>query len=581
MNATQNYPLLVGQQTNLYKCVVENGFSILALKGYMGLIHLEGIYDDPNGTLFRKEVYRRLKYHFQFRNQLLLFAEVGDRREYSINVYKGIKEEISFNSINNLFHTSTIDGCFIHDGRGFSDGIKIKDSTSGTFVWNTKPHKDRIVHFNKERLTLLAQTFENNNDGEGARLVSIHSESIIKALEKFNSFKSSVNDYESKISEGWHETNDLNEKIIKRDTSFPDYDKYEMIYSGPHIFVSNPLYKTPKEICTEKAHYDVIDFTSIDENFTARSNYKPGEDYLNQFPDLIKGFEVGKDDDGNTTYDRWLEYYKVGFRKMLNQAGERTLTSAILPKNSSHTNGVISAIFKDDSITIELQGMVSSIVLDFFLKTVGASNLYDNRIMALPLGIEEKYKKSLFSRTLLLNCLNRYYSNLWQENFNPEFTHDCWSVDDLRLKPFESLMHEWNWNTPLRNHFERRQALVEIDVIVAMALGLSLAELVLIYNVQFPVLQQNEDDTWYDQKGNIVFTCNKGLTGVGLDRMDWERVRNNKEGDVVTHTISKSELYKGKQITYYPPFNKCNRVEDYKLAWAHFEERFGKEVGNG
>ena len=118
---------------------------------------------------------------------------------------------------------------------------------------------------------------------------------------------------------------------------------------------------------------------------------------------------------------------------------------------------------------------------------------------------------------------------------------------------------------------------MEIDVIVAMALGLSLEELILIYNVQFPVLQQNEDDTWYDQKGNIVFTCSKGLVGVGLDRIDWERVKSNKEGDDITHTISKSELYRGKQITYYPPFTKCDRVEDYKRAWVHFEERFKKK----
>ena len=37
-----------------------------------------------------------------------------------------------------------------------------------------------------------------------------------------------------------------------------------------------------------------------------------------------------------------------------------------------------------------------------------------------------------------------------------------------------------------------------------MALGLTLDELILIYNIQFPVLQQNEDDTWYDQNGRIV-----------------------------------------------------------------------------
>ena len=126
----------------------------------------------------------------------------------------------------------------------------------------------------------------------------------------------------------------------------------------------------------------------------------------------------------------------------------------------------------------------------------------------------------------------------------------------------------------LRNWFERRQALVEIDVITAMALGLSLDELVLIYNVQFPVLNQNEDDTWYDTTGSIVFTCSKGLTGVGVDRPVWDTIKDLPAGETYLHTIEKSELYKGKQITYHAPFDKCDRVEDYKTAWEHFEQVF-------
>lgn len=292
---------------------------------------------------------------------------------------------------------------------------------------------------------------------------------------------------------------------------------------------------------------------------------------------MIKGFKTGRKDElGNDVYDNWIEYYKVGFRKMLSQTGERTLTSAILPPKSSHTSGVISIILKDTKKLIELIGLTSSITLDFFIKTVGASNLYDGRISSFPLGIEEKYKSQLFNRTLQLNCLNKYYAPLWQDNWQESFTQDSWSKNDSRLKPFATLTQEWQWSTPLRNWFERRQALVEIDVITAMALGLTLEELTLIYNVQFPVLQQNEDDTWYDTKGNIVFTCSKGLTGVGLDRPVWDTIKNLQAGETYEHTIEKSELYKGQKMTYYAPFDKCDRVEDYKVAWAHFERVFNQ-----
>ena len=89
-------------------------------------------------------------------------------------------------------------------------------------------------------------------------------------------------------------------------------------------------------------------------------------------------------------------------------------------------------------------------------------------------------------------------------------------------------------------------------------------------------MHQYEDDTYYDQEGNIVFTVNKGLVGIGLDRNKWEEVKDNKEGELVKHIIE-YELHRGTEITYYPPFEKCDRVEDYKRAWVHFEKIFAEK----
>ena len=159
------------------------------------------------------------------------------------------------------------------------------------------------------------------------------------------------------------------------------------------------------------------------------------------------------------------------------------------------------------------------------------------------------------------------------------YRDEQWSLADNRLKPFDALGPSWNHNTPLRGAFERRMALLEIDVIAAQALGLTLTDLLSVYDVQFPVFRINEDDTWYDKSGKIVFTCSKGLVGVGVDRTTWKRIKGMKEGEEYVHTIDskKSELYGGQQVTYYAPFTKCDRVEDYKRAWAFFEKRFNNE----
>ena len=60
--------------------------------------------------------------------------------------------------------------------------------------------------------------------------------------------------------------------------------------------------------------------------------------------------------------------------------------------------------------------------------------------------------------------------------------------------------------------------------------GPHLEELQTIYRIQFPVLRQNENNTWYDQKGRVVFTCSKGLTGIGFSRTEWNEIKDIKEG---------------------------------------------------
>ncbi len=561
LGASQNYYNLKGQRNNLYKCILHNSIYINSKNGFVGLIHPEGIYDDPNGQEFRKIIYKKLQYHFQFVNTLKLFSEILHWTTFSINVFRGHEVEINFYSINNLYHPSTIDGSLVHNSQDQVGGLKVKDFKTGKYEWNVKPHKNRIIFFTKETLELLSETFESGENIDCPKLVSLHTGSELISLKKIASFGNRVRDYNHFSTECWNETTAVNEKIIVRKTDYPNYENHGLILSGPHFNINQLLYKNPIINCKKPLDYDTIDLMSITDDFFSRSNYSPTNE--NDIQErLIKAFP------------KWNDTFKVIFSRMLSLTGERSLQPAIVPPKISFLNTVFGLCFEDEKLNIEMCGICSSIGVDFFIRSIGKGDFRKSSSDFMPIGIKEVYKSRLYNRVLSLNCLNKHYSPIWERNFQESFLQDNWSKNDTRLKSFSSLTKEWKWETPLRNWFERRQALVEIDVITAMALGLTLEELILIYNVQFPVLQQNEDDTWYDTKGNIVFTCSKGLTGVGLDRAEWNTIKDYKEGETYEHTIEKSELYKGKVVTCYAPFDKCDRVEDYKVAWEYFEGVF-------
>lgn len=570
------YPYINGIKTDLYMPILETSFDMASKNGYIGIVHPESLYDGNGLSSFRNEAYHRLVYHFQYQNEILLFKDVHHETTYGENIYGNRHPDVHFDSISNLFDPRTIDNCFIHDGHGPCYGIKYKGH------WNTMPHKDRIVTIDQRALSAIAKIFENNDAEEAPKLVAFQTETSMQVIEKLAEVNRHVIDFRPIITTEFNEAIQVDDGTLERIVSRPK--EGNIVLNGPHIFLSNPMYKMPRTNVKSNASYDIIDFTKIDKDFVPTTCFRPliSNDRLRNY---VKGFFVKQDDEGKPIYDCWADYYKLGISEWVGSAAERTLTGGILAPNVHHVGTIVSVTFKNYSDMVELCGLINSIPLDFYIKITGTSHIKQYRINVFPLEIDQKYKNALYSRVLLLNCLTTAYADLWHEMWNPAFTAERWSIDDPRLKPFDTLTREWQWATPLRNYFERRQALVEIDVIAAMALGLSLKDLEMIYSIQFPVLQQNEGDTWYDQKGNIVFTCSKGLTGVGCDRPEWNAIRDtvstngnsyDGNGGPYTHTIDpkKSELYGGQQVTYYPPYTRPDRIQGYRRAWAFFEKRF-------
>ena len=581
LNAVQNYPLLIGMKANLYKCFLPLAWEKNNERGFAAFVHPEGVYDDPKGGALREKLYPRLRYHFQFANERKLFPEVHHHTQFSLNVYGG-PQMVSFDTICNLYDAKSIVECYEGDVSAPIPGIKDEKGE-----WNTKGHPNRVIHVTKKELTLFAKLFDGSDEWKQAKLPSLHVKQQSEVLELFAKQKS-LGEYENEVysTTCFNETNAQNDGTLIANVQFPESAE-GALYVGAYCGLANPIAQTSRQNYKVNSDYDAVDLTQISSDYLPRAKYQRActtEEFYKRIPTTTWG-------------DKCNEYYMLTNREFVGNMSERTLVSCILPKHSTFLYTLFGIIMRDEKQMVCLNATENSIPFDFFIKILGKNHINYGVNMLLPLLPVEGNSK-LILRALLLNCLTRHYADLWRKCFDESFTIDSWAKSDTRLanSRFSSLTLEWTWATPLRTDYERRQSLVEIDVLTAMALGMTLQQLKTIYRIQFPVLQSYEADTWYDANGRIVFTNNRSLTGVGYSRPEFENagavrpttrgtaqwdgiMKNAPAGYVFSRTISDDTQPGGpveRTIEYVAPFDRCDREQDYETAWKFFEKKYGK-----
>lgn len=575
LSARQNYALLEGIPSNLFKNFILSAEWAGTPDGVVGLLHPEGVFDDPRGGRLREHLYHRLRAHFQFENQKLLFQEIGNTRKYSICIY-GPEKDCGFSHMSNLFHPCVIDQSIAGNGGPYCEGIKTDDNK-----WSLKGHRDRLVAVDSEILRMSAILFdEPGTKPLEARLPVIHAASLVKVLQKFTQQTTRLADRGGAFSATgfWDEAGRRKDATISRQTQFAG-QAVRWIVSGPQLGVANGFHQTPNTICETHRAYSRIDPLEIPDDYLPRTNYIPSGDkarYNSRLPRAEFGLKLPLTD-----------FYRVFTRRQLSQSGERTLIPSIIPPGVAHIDSVFSLAFENLKDALLVASTWSSMPFDFFVKSTGKEDFRLELAQQLPLiAGDHQSLPMLFIRTLVLNSLTGHYAALWSESWMASFVHERWAKASPRLDNgfFSSLTPQWQRNYALRTDYSRRQALIEIDVLVSMALGLTLDELCTIYRIQFPVLRQNENDTWYDRNGRIVFTCSKGLPGVGFPRkakpregepIGWEDVKDMQSGSV-SRTVTEDYLPGGprqRTIVYEAPFDRCDREEDYATAWREFERR--------
>ncbi|WP_328393715.1 Eco57I restriction-modification methylase domain-containing protein [Nocardia sp. NBC_00416] len=529
-------PVLDGLQPDMYRCFMERTWRSTAPGGIVSLIHPESHFTESRAHTLRRESYHRLRRHWQFRNELRLFTEIQHTRPYGVHIY-GAHSVIHFLHAGVLYHPDVAVRSLRHDGNGPAPGVKDPDGR-----WDTRAHAERIIEVTGAELAAWAALIdEPETPTTEARMLYPVNRASSEVLEKIAAAPRLAG-VRFQWTAGWHESADRKRGYFESRSAVPNCWA-DVILQGPHLTVATPISQQSNPTMRGGLDYSPIDLDTMPEDFIPRTNYqlaRPAPEYLTAYPHW--------DDEPSSGY------YRLAWREMCDSATVRTLHTAILPPGPAHVDAVRSLTVEDAADLASIAGTTSSLIADFLVKTMGVGHIKVSTLGKIPHLRGHVLEQHLILRTLRLNCLVREYAPLWSELFDPRWQHDSWTPGLNAHGPFGlslgDVQPNWSAHTPLRSDADRRIALIEIDAIVAVMLGITADELLTIYRTQFPVLQKYEREALYDTNGRQLPT-----------KLASEY---RKRGTLPTSDLTVDG------ITYEEPIRGVDREHDMQIAHAHF-----------
>ncbi|WP_432546136.1 DNA methyltransferase [Kineococcus sp. SYSU DK004] len=545
------YPYLSGLRPDLYRCFMSRTWRHRSSKGAVGLIHPETHFTDEKAGLLREATYKRLRQHWQFLNELYLF-DIDNHVSYGVHVYGSELDRVKFSMASSLYHPDVVPRSVHHDGSGAEPGLRNDQGE-----WELRPHNGRIFSVTDEVLTTWRDLLEDPTvPALRTRMVYVVNRaasavlSTLSALPRLNSLGPSY-------SQGWNETTDFKRGVFHVEWGAP-VGWEAAILQGPHIFVNTPMYKHPNSSMKSNRDWSLVDFERMDESALPITSYKP----------VWKPAEYGG------AYSSWStpegvrsprEYFRISWRGMASNTGERTLIPALTPPGAAHVDGVFSASFVDRPLPqlITTLGYLSTLLADFLVRIAPKSTIRAGTANRLPVLVDHPLNSLLTLRVLRMNCVTDAYSEAWRACFDAVFSRDEWANTSRagRVRAaLNAVPVNWDSLVPLRIAEDRRQAQVEIDALVGVMAGVDVEDLCTLYRTQFPVLRDYDQNVYlYDMNGRLV--PNSVLTV-------WR-----KKGDSITEAERTATNQAGNTYTYELPFVTLDREADMRQAYAVFEQR--------
>lgn len=528
-------PILGGLQPDMYRCFMERTWRSAAPGGIVSLIHPESHFTEARANILRRECYHRLRRHWQFRNELQLFSEVDHNKQYGVHVY-GADSDVRFVQASALYHPDVPVRSLRHDGDGPAPGVKDHEGR-----WDIRPHAERIIEVTETELASWAALIdESGTPAAEARMLYPVNRASAGVLEKIIAAPR-LADTGFHWTAGWHESADRKLGYFESRSAIPDrWD--DVILQGPHITVATPLYQQGNPTMRSQNDYSRISLDALPGTFIPRTNYQraqPLETYIAAYPCW----------DGKPS----SHFFRLAWREMCNTGHVRTLQSALLPPGPTHVHAVHTLTLAGDNRKLAvLAGVSHSLIADYMIKVIGNNHIKASTWLQLPCPIDHPLTDHLILRTLRLNCQVEPFADLWNELYQMSWAQDSWTqeISTHTSTDLAAPGPTWSVHTPLRLAADRRQALIEIDAIVAVMLTITADELLTIYRTQFPVLQKYEREALYDANGRQLPT-----------KLASEY---RKKGSLPAPDLTVDG------INYEEPIRGVNREHDMRLAHAHF-----------